>query len=71
MISLLLDEKGRWSMSKFLLLGSFIVSSWVVIVQAHKDPGVSEGLLGVYLAPFALSYVGGKFADKKNQKDEE
>lgn len=64
MIEILNDTNGKPSLSKLLLLGSFFVSSWVIVVQAYKEAGVGEGLLGVYLAAYAGAYVGGKFADR-------
>lgn len=64
MLEILNDYRGQMSMSKVLLLGSFLVSSWIMVVMVSRPVGVTDSLLGVYVGAYALSYVGGKFADK-------
>jgi hypothetical protein len=57
------DDKGQPSMTRFLNFGAFLVSSWVLIKQSAHVEGVGEGLLGVYLAAWAITYVGGAVAN--------
>lgn len=56
------DETGQASMSRLLLFFSFVVGSYILIEDTHKN-GLNEVNYGIYLSAFAGSYVGGKFAE--------
>ena len=59
------EEDNRLSMSRLLLFQSFYVASALLFIDTMKH-GLNEVLFAGYLAAFAATYVGGKWAGRKN-----
>lgn len=64
LIGFLEGIEGQKSLSRLLLLGSFLISSAIMFVLTWRG-SMNEGYFGLYLTAFATSYLGGKALDRK------
>lgn len=62
-LSDLLMENGRVSRLAVVLMGSFVVTSWVVVQMALNDK-LTEGIFGIYAAAWVIPSVAKMFGIK-------
>lgn len=63
---MLLDENGKESAIRLGVLGSFAVSSWVLMAASVKPTGCDPQLYGLYLITWSGALVFAKAAEKWN-----
>lgn len=63
---MLKDETGKESAIRMGVLGSFAVSSWVLMSETLKQGGVDPQLYGLYLVTWSGALVFVKAAEKWN-----
>lgn len=55
-------EEGSLSMTRLLMFGSFLVTSYIMTALVHGG-GMNEAYFSVYVGTFAGSYLTGKAID--------
>lgn len=57
----LIESESKKSSSRYIVLGSFYVSSIAVLYTAVENPSTFADVFWVYIAGYVFGYVGGKW----------
>ena len=56
----LISSNSRTSSARYMALGAFYVSSWIMVYMAIKSPELFVQVFFAYIGTFTAGYIGGK-----------
>lgn len=63
----LISSDTRTSSARFMALGAFYVSSWIMVWLAATNPTTLAQVFGFYIGTFTAAYLGGKLVASLNK----